>query len=144
MARLDISGLDGVLAELERLGDPERLNAAATKAVDAGRSAVANEMASAIAGVEHGPYATGSVSKSVKTTRAKTNQYGVFSVAKPTGRDKRGVRNGEKAAYLQYGTPNMAARPWAEKATRMAEGKAAPIVEETFLTEMGIGKEDGG
>ena len=144
MARLDISGIDEVLEELKRLGDPERLNEAAQKAVNAGGTVLAKEMSSAIAAVEYGKYATGSVSKSVKATRAKTNQYGVFTVAKPTGKDERGVRNAEKAAYLQYGTPTMAARPWSEKAVREGEAKAAPVVEDVFLDEMGVGKESGG
>lgn len=117
------------------------VNQAAVKAVDAASPGVAAEMSSAIAGVEHGSYATGSVSQSVKATKAKTNAYGVFSASRPTGRDKKGKRNAEKAAYLQYGTPTMPARPWAEKAARKAEEKAAETLENVFCETMGIGKE---
>ncbi len=138
MARLDVSGMDELIAQLEKYGDEAELNAAAMRAVNAGAPIVAGEMAVAIRSVEHGPYATGSVSDSIEATTAKTNAYGVFSVAKPTGRDKKGLRNAEKAAYLQYGTPTMAARPWAERSARAAVARATPIVKETFLRAMGI------
>lgn len=141
MARLDVTGIDDLLSDFNRWSDPVAVNQAAVKAVDAASPGVAAEMSSAIAGVEHGPYATGSVSRSVKATKAKTNAYGVFSASRPTGRDKKGKRNAEKAAYLQYGTPTMPARPWAEKATRKAEEKAAETLENVFCDAMGIDRE---
>ena len=143
MARVDVSGVDEVMTMFKELADQQKVNEAAVKAVNKATPALTREMSAAIASREYGPYATGSVSRSVRATRAKTNAYGVFSVAKPTGVDEKGTRNAEKAAYLQYGTPNMAARPWAETAVRMGEEKAAPILEDTFLDEMGIQKGDG-
>ena len=93
-------------------------------------------MRSALAGVEHGPYATGSVSGSVSSTPAKVNIYGVFALARPTGHDQKGVRNGAKAAYLQYGTHHMAARPWRQSAVAGAQDACIAAMENVLRSEM--------
>ena len=95
-------------------------------------------MRSAIASSEYGPRSTGSVAASVVATDAKVNSYGTYSVAKPTGRDEEGKRNGEKAAYLEYGSPKMAARPWRARAVAGAEDAAIRIMEDVIASEMDL------
>ena len=136
MATLNINGMDELLRKLEKLSNQGEVERIAMKAVDAAQPISESAMRSAIAGSEHGPYATGSVSGSIESTEAKVNGYGVFAVARPTGRDAKGVRNGAKAADLEYGTSRMAARPWASRAVRAAEGPCIQAMENVLAAEM--------
>lgn len=133
---IEVTGLDELLEKIEKLSDPGKVNEIAKKAVEAAQPISEASMRSALASVEHGPYATGSVSGSVSSTPAKINSYGAYAVARPTGHDAKGERNGAKAAYLQYGTPHMAARPWRQSAVSGAEGACLQVIEETIRSEM--------
>ena len=136
MAHIEFSGMETVLKKLEKLSDKAKVDAIAMKAVNAAQPSNESAMRSAIAAVEHGPYATGSVSASISSTKAKVNDRGVFAAARPTGRDSRGIRNGEKAALLQYGTSKMAARPWKARAVNAAKGECIRIMTDVVRTEM--------
>lgn len=136
MAHIDATGFDEVLKKLEKMSDLGKMNEVARKAV--GTAQVFNEASarSALASVEHGPYSTGSVSGSISSTEAKVNAYGAYAVARPTGRDAKGERNGAKAAYLEYGTPHMAARPWRAKAVAAAQTQCIKSIEATLKAEL--------
>ena len=134
--RMEMTGWDDLIKRLDKLADKSRVDEAAKKAVDAAKETVASSMRSAISRSEYGQYSTGSVASSVVATAAKVNSYGVFSVAKPEGMHPSGKRNGEIAAYLNYGTPNMSARPWRAAACSSAEAPATKIIENTLKSEM--------
>lgn len=136
MAQLEVTGLEEFMKKLEKLSDQAKVEEIAKKAVDAAQPLNEAAMRSAIASVEHGPYATGSVSGSIQSTPAKVNSYGAYAVARPTGRDAKGVRNGEKAAYLQYGTRRMAARPWRQNAVLSAQAQCISTMEQVIQSEM--------
>ena len=136
MASINIEGLDDLVKKLDKLAVKGNLDDIAMKAVDAAAPVVESSMRSAIGSMEYGPYSTGSIASSVQATSAAVNGYGVFAVARPTGRDSKGERNGAKAAYLQYGTPNMPARPWRQKAVNSAMGPAIKTMEEVVKAEM--------
>lgn len=136
MAQFRVEGIDDVLKRLEKLSDRSKIEAIAKRAVNEAKSVVSESTKSAVRASEKGPYSTGSIAASIDVTDAKINSYGVFAVARPTGRDDRGVRNGEKAAYLEYGTPNMAARPWRSKAVSNSEAKAKEIIENVVTKEL--------
>ena len=136
MASITVNGFDEVIKILDKLSQKAKVDEIAMKAVNEAKGIVANSMSNAISGSEYGPRSTGSVAASIKPTEAKVNSYGVYSVARPTGRDSKGMRNGEKAAYLEYGTPNMAARPWRSKAVSNSEAKAKEIIEKVVTKEM--------
>lgn len=136
MAQFRVEGIDDVLKRLEKLSDRSKIDAIAKKAVNEAKNVVSESTKSAVGASEKGPYSTGSIASSIEVTDAKINSYGVFAVARPTGRDDRGVRNGEKAAYLEYGTPNMPARPWRSKAVSNSEAKAKEIIENVVTKEM--------
>ena len=135
---MDMTGWDDLIKRLDKLSDKAKVDDAAKKAVDAAKETVASSMRSAIRSVEYGQYSTGAISASVTTTDAKVNSYGVFSVAKPEGTHPSGIRNGELAAYLNYGTSKMTARPWRERACTAAEAPAKKIIENTLKTEMDL------
>lgn len=136
MAHIEYDGFDEVLKKLDKLSKKSEVDEIAKKAVDQAKDIVANSMRSALSSSEYGPRSTGSIAASVKPTESKINSYGAYSVARPTGRDARGMRNGEKAAYLEYGTPHMAARPWRGRATSSAEGPAKTAMENVLRAEM--------
>ena len=138
MADMEIVGFNEFLAKMDKLGDQAYVEGIGKKMVEAAYPMSESAMKSALASVEHGPYATGSVSASVSGTGTKVNAYGVYAVARPTGRDAKGVRNGAKAAFLQYGTKHMAARPWREKAVNTAKGPAIKTMEQVMRSEMGL------
>ena len=62
-----------------------------------------------------------SMYRSIKSTGVKTNRSGKYLVVRPTGKDKKGVRNMEKMAYLEYGTYKQAATPVVTPAVKDAE-----------------------
>ena len=134
---ITITGMDEVIKQMEKLSNKSKVDDIAKKAVDRAKGKVASAMKSSIASSETGPNATGSVAASVKPTQAKVNSYGVYSVAWPTGRDSKGVRNGEKAAYLEYGTSKISARPWRSRAVSSCEAECVKIMEEVVKQEMG-------
>lgn len=141
MAHIEVTGFDEVLKKLDKLADLGKMNEVAKRAVDTAQPINEAAVRSALAGVEYGPYATGSVSGSISSTSAKINAYGAFAVARPTGRDAKGVRNGEKAAYLQYGSPKegprkLEARPWRQIAVASAEGACMASIEATLQSEL--------
>lgn len=136
MAHIEVTGFDEVLKKLDKLADLGKMNEVARKAVDKAQPMNEATMRARIAAVEHGPYATGSVSGSIVSTSAKINSYGAYAVAMPTGRDARGVRNGEKAAYLEYGAPHMAPREWRSGAASAATGPCMASIEATLQEEL--------
>lgn len=78
-------------------------------------------------------YATGELVASIEQDRTPyKNQYGYFGLVKPTGTDKKGVRNMEKLAYLHYGTGRQPARPVVAKAVFHARGKVLAKLTEVY------------
>lgn len=132
-----VEGMDDAIRKLAKLSDQARVEEIAKHAVSAAEPLVVESTRSALAASETGPRSTGSASASVSGTGAKVNEYGVYAVARPTGRDSKGVRNGMKAALLEYGVPGkLNARPWRAKAAKSAEESAKSVMENIVKTEM--------
>lgn len=136
MASITVNGFDDVLKKLEKLSDKSKVDEIAKKAVNAAKGSLLSSTKSAVASSEYGTRSTGSVASSISATDAKVNQYGVFAVARPTGRDARGVSNGAKAGFLEYGTPTMAARSWRDTAASSAESSCKSTMENIVKAEM--------
>lgn len=77
-------------------------------------------------------YATGDLEGSIKANKPKKNQYGYFVSVTATGKDRKGVRNNEKLAYLNNGTSKQQARPVIAKARQQAEGECLRAMQEKF------------
>ncbi len=110
-----INGISELSEEIDNIAD-EVLDEAIGSVVKAYKDAVA-------AAASQG-YATGAAAGSIEARPAQKNAYGHFAVARPTGADKRGMRNAEKIAYLEYGTPKQAAHPVRTAAAGASEGAA--------------------
>jgi len=63
----------------------------------------------------------GELAESIEATDAKMNEYGCFAAVRPTGIDEKGVRNGEKMAYMEYGTSKQYPKPVLRKAIKKSE-----------------------
>ena len=76
--------------------------------------------------------ASGAMIKSIKSTGVKERKGGKYLVVRPTGTDRKGVRNMEKMAYLEYGTVNQPATPIITPAVKNAEVKIERVWNETL------------
>lgn len=80
---------------------------------------------------------SGDLYKSIKKTKAKkTKNGGYYASVRPTGTDKKGVRNMEKMVYLEYGTSKQAASPTLTKAINDSERAVMDKMREVFEREM--------
>lgn len=79
-------------------------------------------------------YATGELEKSITPTKPIKNNYGQFVAVRPTGTDSKGVRNGAKWGYLQFGNgrPNSRKHDFKSKAIKASEKKCIEIAQETL------------
>ena len=135
MAKCTITGFDELEKMLKKLEKPEKI---AIKAVDAASPVLVRAMKNAIDSATSGD-ATGSLAGSISATSARQNELGVFSAVRPTGTDRKGVRNGAKLAYLEYGvrSHNQAPRPVREAAVAAAEGECLRIIQNVVNEEVG-------
>lgn len=75
---------------------------------------------------------TGELVGSIQTTKASKGEKGWHITVRPTGKDRKGVRNMEKMAYLEYGTSKQPATPVLAPAVRQAEGACIQAMQRVF------------
>jgi HK97 gp10 family phage protein len=73
---------------------------------------------------------------SIKATKPKKGTKGWTSTVRPTGKDKKGVRNMEKLVYLQYGTSKQVATPVLEEVVNKSTNSVSEIMQEVFNREI--------
>ena len=79
---------------------------------------------------------TGEMVNSIKATKPKKGKKGITTTVRPTGKDKKGVRNMEKLVYLQYGTSKQTATPVVDKAVKNSASSVAEIMQEIYNREV--------
>lgn len=127
MARFDIEGIDDLMNELNYL-DVERI---APMMLEEAEPILKKEVVKQVE--KHKD--TGDLVKSIKTTGAERTKNGYYLAVRPTGKDRKGVRNMEKLAYLEYGTGREAARPVLTKAVHAAEDEVIKKMQEVYDRE---------
>ncbi len=80
---------------------------------------------------------TGSMVSNVKTTKAKHNDKGYFVVTRPTGKDRKGVRNMAKLAYLHYGTSKQPGTGIVIKSVNRSQTPAVAAMQIVYNKEVG-------
>ena len=131
MADITLDGFDLLVEHFTKLGDQAYMEEIGKAMVNEVTPAVEATVKSAVHDAEFGKYSTFSISASMQATAPKTNRLGVYSVVRPTGYDSRGVRNGFKAAILEYGVPgHQQAKPWRHYAVNKAGATAKKRMEE--------------
>ena len=132
---ITITGFES-LDELFKKG--AKANEIAKKAVDQATPVLEGALRGKISGAASRGYATGELAGSISSTKAKVNDRGVFAAVRPTGHDRKGVRNAEKLAYLEYGTSRgQAPHPVRAAAASAAEGECVSIMEKVVYEELG-------
>ena len=109
MADFNVVGLDDVMKEMmshqqaAEAAIPEMLNAGADILIKAQKSEVQSMKL----------VDTGDMMKSIKGDKIKKDKDGNSYIdVYPKGKDRKGVRNAEKAFIAEYGTSKLPARPW--------------------------------
>ena len=98
---VSISGIDEVFNSFDEVitGSPKTIR----KILQDGGLVVSRNTKNAIHKAANRGYATGELERSVYATNPRKNDLGSYVVVKPAGTDSKGVRNGAKWGYLQYG-----------------------------------------
>ena len=129
MARFDTSGLDDVIKSVTRLGEEgktvgdEMLLAAAEEVKQAWKQSA--EM--------HRLKDTGDMIASINYSRTPKTAGDVRSIdIYPLGKDRKGVRNAEKAFILHYGSSKIPATHWVEDADEAAGPRVKEAMERVF------------
>lgn len=122
-------GIDEFAKELEELGEldryaPDLLKAAAPILEKGLKQAVSKEA--------NRGYATGDLKQSIQPMKPGKNQYGHYIAVTAKGKDRKGVRNNEKLAYLEYGTSKQEARPVISRAIKSSEQGCIEKMQERF------------
>lgn len=129
MASFDMEGLDSLISELSSIEieeiAPKMLEESAPilQANIEKRAALHNR--------------TGSMAGSIKATKAKAGKDGYSISVRPTGEDKKGVRNMEKMVYMEYGTYKQNATPILTQSVRESENDVLAKMQEVFDSEVG-------
>ena len=125
MARFDVSGLDETIEEMKRLGQMTGQTA------DAMLMAGAEEVRKAWrqSAEEHRHRDTGDMIASIGFAR-KPKEIGSIRAIDiyPQGKDKRNIRNAEKAFILHYGTTKIRGSRWVDDADKISEQTVVPAM----------------
>lgn len=125
MARFDVSGLDETIEEMKRLGQMTGRTA------DAMLMAGAEEVRKAWrqSAEEHRHRDTGDMIASIGFAR-KPKEIGSIRTIDiyPQGKDKRNIRNAEKAFILHYGTTKIRGSRWVDDADKTSEQTVVPAM----------------
>lgn len=125
MARFDVSGLDETIEEMKRLGqmtgqtDDAMLMAGAEEVRKAWRQSAE----------EHRHRDTGDMIASIGFARKPKEIGSIRSIdIYPQGKDKRNIRNAEKAFILHYGTTKIRGSRWVDDADKISEQTVVPAM----------------
>lgn len=130
MAQFSISGMDELLVKLNQLG---RFDEIAPKMMKAGMEILQEEVVAEAS--KHKD--TGAMVASIKPTGLMAGyDGGYYMCTRPTGRDKKGVRNMEKMVYLEYGVKGCPGVPVITAAVIKAEPKVIQAMQEVFTREI--------
>lgn len=122
-------GLDELAKELERLG---KVDEYAPEMLSEAGPILEKELKKEVSKEVNRGYAKGDLKKSIKSMKPGRNQYGYYIAVTATGKDRKGVRNNEKLAYLEYGTSKQEARPIIGKAVVHSEDACLRKMQEKF------------
>lgn len=121
----DVTGFDDMMAELARLGDVDEV---APKMLEAAEPILTRNLKAGSS--RHRGY--GDMENSIKATKPRQTRDGWSLTVRPTGTDRKGVRNMEKMAYLEYGTSKQAATPVLGPAVRQSEAPCLAAMQNVF------------
>lgn len=131
--KFDVSGIGS--GELDELRFVEDLDELSKEICEKGAQSLASHTKSALSGHSR----TGSLVRSIGTGKAKyIAKYGGYHASVTfRGKDSKGVRNGLKAAQLEYGNSRQPASPFVDRAMNSAEAEITALAERTISGRLG-------
>ncbi len=130
MAQFNVRGMDEFASALERLG---RIHEIAPKMLEEAAPILEREVIRQA--TPH--WVSGDMVKSIKRTKVRSGKTGGYSICvRPTGKDRKGVRNMEKAAYLEFGKKGRPAVPIITTAVLNATPEVMEKMREVFNREV--------
>lgn len=140
MARFDMSGLQPVIDEMRRLG--EESGPVAEAMIMAGAERVREAWRRSAD--EHGHRLTDDMFNSIGYPRQPKNIGDGISIdIYPQGKDRKGVRNAEKAFILHYGTSKLPGSHWVDDADAYSEETVVPAMAEVWEHYIETGRAKG-
>ena len=131
MGKFDFNIPDDFIKQLGRLADVDRI---APQMIDEAIPILLDNVKAEAAHHQK----SGDMYKSIKPTKAgKTKKGGYYATVRPTGKDRKGIRNMEKMAWLEYGTSKFDAKPILTKALKDSESAVYATMQEVFEREVG-------
>lgn len=122
-------GFDELAKELDKLGKVDEL---APKMLKAAAPILEKELKSQVKQEADRGYANGDLEKSIRANKPGENHLGHYVSVTAKGKDRKGMRNNEKLAYLHYGTSKQMARPVISKAIKNTEKDCLDAMQEEF------------
>ncbi|WP_162291782.1 MULTISPECIES: HK97-gp10 family putative phage morphogenesis protein [Blautia] len=122
-------GFDDLEKELEQLGDIDDI---APVILEAAAPILKEELQSQVQQAADKGYAQGDLAGSIKANKPGENHLGHYVSVTAKGKDRKGIRNNEKLAYLNYGTSKQSAKPIISKAMKNSEKKCLDAMQEKF------------
>lgn len=122
-------GFDDLEKELEQLGDIDDI---APVILEAAAPILKEELQSQVQQAADKGYAQGDLAGSIKANKPGENHLGHYVSVTAKGKDRKGIRNNEKLAYLNYGTSKQNARPVISKAMKNSEQKCLDTMQKKF------------
>lgn len=130
MAQFEIEGIDGLMKDLDML-DAERLAPIILEEA-------VPILEKSVRGRASRHRDSGDMVSSIKPTTVKRNDIGYYIAVRPIGRGRKGVRNMEKMAALEYGVDGkQPATPVLTPAVHEAEAPVLAKMQEVFDRETG-------
>lgn len=127
MAKFNVEFPDDLQQMLEKVGSNSEIS---KKAVAKGLPILKASVMRELSGHKN----KGDLISSIETTKVEKNKDGYFGVVKPSGTDRKGIRNGEKLAYLEFGAygHNQSATPVLAPACTKSKEKIYKAFQEVF------------
>lgn len=133
MAKFAMNGIDELAVELMEMGQLDN-GELVSEMLEAGAEVVAEEWKKGIrSAVKANGRSTGDMERSVAPTKG-IKKVGDISTKEiyPQGKDRKGVRNAEKAFILHYGKSGQVATRFVDAVEDAAEDKAVEVMEDVF------------
>lgn len=126
MARFNVTGIDDLISRLDRIGD---IDSTAPEMLNAGMEKLQKEVVEEAS--KHKD--TGDMIESIKPTKvSKSASGGYYICTRPTGYDRKKVRNMEKLVWLELGVKGRPATPVITAAVIRAEPEVLTAMRAVF------------
>ncbi|MDO4553704.1 MAG: HK97 gp10 family phage protein [Lachnospiraceae bacterium] len=130
MAQFDIHGVNEFMAQLDKLGNFDEV---APKMLEGAVPVLEKEVVKQVSA----HWVTGDMANSIKRTGVLKTKSGSYYISvRPTGKDRKGVRNMEKAVWLEYGVRGRPAVPILTTAVLNATPEVQQKMKEVFDREV--------